>query len=207
MSVPRRRIALAITGASGAIYGLRVLEELLRDPALDVHLTLSPAAQKVLAVEHDLQIDPRQVDLAALGLKPAGGFACHAFDNVAAPIASGSFRLEAMAIVPCSMGSVGAIAHGISNDLIHRAADVMIKERRPLVLVPRETPLSPIHLENLLRLSQLGATILPASPGFYGKPRQLSDLVDFVVARVLDHLRVPHRLGPRWGEQAATDDE
>ncbi|HYG74611.1 MAG TPA: flavin prenyltransferase UbiX [Planctomycetota bacterium] len=196
----KRRVALSITGASGAVYGLRVLEELVRDTALEVHLSISPSAQKVLAVEHGVNIDLHAFKAAALGVKNAERAVYHPYDNVAAPIASGSFRVQAMAIVPCSMGCIGAIAHGISEDLIQRAADVMIKERRPLVVVPRETPVSAIHLENLLALAKLGVTVLPASPGFYGKPQTVSEMVDFIVARVLDHLSVDHQLGPRWGE-------
>jgi len=195
------RIAVAMTGASGAVYGLRVLEELLRDKALDVHLTISPSALKVLAIEHGIKIELNAFDAKKLGVRGAEKVTYHASDNVAAPLASGSFRLKALAIVPCSMGSVGAIANGISDDLIQRAADVMIKERRKLVVVPRETPFSTIHLENLLKLSQLGAIVAPACPGFYGKPQSISEMVDFVVARVLDHLDVEHELGPRWGEK------
>jgi 4-hydroxy-3-polyprenylbenzoate decarboxylase len=117
-----------------------------------------------------------------------------------APIASGSNPADAMAICPCTMGALGAIAGGLADNLIERAADVMLKERRPLVLVPRETPLSAIHLENMLRLARAGAAIVPPAPGFYDRPRGVEDLVDFVVARVLDQLGVAHRLGPRWGE-------
>ena len=197
----RRRIALAMSGASGAIYGLRVLEELVRDDSLEVHLTISPSAQKVMQVEHGINLDLHNFNPEALGIKNAGRAIYHPYDNIAAPTASGSFRVQAMAIVPCSMGCVGAIAHGISDDLIQRGADVMIKEHRPLIVVPRETPLSPIHLENMLTLSKLGVVVMPASPGFYGKPRSISDLVDFIAARVLDHLQVEHNLGPRWGEK------
>ena len=117
-----------------------------------------------------------------------------------APVASGSNPADAMAICPCSMGTLGAIAHGLADNLIERAADVMLKERRPLVLVPRETPLSVIHLDNMSKLAHAGAVILPPSPGFYTHPQTIDDLVDFVVARVLDQLRVPHALVPRWGE-------
>lgn len=195
-----KRIGLAITGASGSVYGLRVLEELLRAPGVEVHLTVSAAAQKVLAVEHGIAVDLEAFDARALGVKPSKRLVYHHHEDVAAPPASGSFRLAALAIVPCSMGCAGRIAHGISGDLVERAADVMLKERRPLVLVPRETPLSAIHLENLAALARHGATVLPAAPGFYGKPKSVEDLVDFVVARVLDHLGVPHKLGPRWGE-------
>jgi len=190
-----------MTGASGAIYGLRLLEELLRDSSLDVHFTLSPSAQKVLRVEHDMQCDLENFDAAALGIKNSRRLTYHRYDNVAAPLASGSFRIRALAIVPCSMGCLGAIANGISDDLIQRAADVMLKERRRLVLVPRESPLSSIHLENMLKLSKAGAVIMPAAPGFYGKPKSISEMVDFIVARVLDQLEIEHELGPRWGEK------
>jgi 4-hydroxy-3-polyprenylbenzoate decarboxylase len=118
-----------------------------------------------------------------------------------APIASGSNPADAMAICPCSMGTLGAVAHGLADNLIERAADVMLKERRPLVLVPRETPLSAIHLDNMLKLAHAGAVILPPAPGFYTHPRSVEDIVDFVVARILDQMRVPHTLTPRWGEE------
>lgn len=198
------RVGLCITGASGSIYGLRVLEELLRHDEIETYLTISPSAQKVLKVEHGIAVDLDDFDPKALDVPHASRATYFRHDDVAAPMSSGSFRLSALAIVPCSMGCVGAIAHGISDDLIQRSADVMIKERRKLVIVPRETPLSSIHLENLLTLSKLGVTVLPASPGFYGKPKRVEDLVDFVAARVLDHLGVEHNLGPRWGETAKT---
>lgn len=180
---------------------MRVLEELLRDETLEVHLTISPAAQKILKAEHGIEVDLHAFKAAALRVRRAECAAYHPYDDLCAPPASGSFRLDAMAIVPCSMGCAGAIARGVSGDLIERTADVMLKERRTLVVVPRETPFSAVHLENLLALSRLGVIVLPASPGFYGRPRTVSDLVDFVVARVLDHLGVEHRLGPRWGMQ------
>jgi flavin prenyltransferase len=202
MSTPNRRIFVALTGASGAVYGRRLVEELLRTPAIEVHLTISPAARKILKIEEDLDIDLARFKPAALGLPRNARLCYHRYDDIGAPPASGSFQLEAMAIVPCSLGCAGAIAHGIAADLIQRAADVMLKERRKLVLVPRETPLSAIHLENLLALSRCGAVILPAAPGFYGRPRAVADLVDFIVARVLDQLGVEHHLLPRWGEQA-----
>lgn len=196
-----RRVGLAITGASGAVYGLRVLEELLRDRSLEVHLTISASAAKVLRVEHGITVDLDRFNAEALKVKGAERAVYHHHEDIAAPLASGSFRLSALAIVPCSMGCAGKIAHGISGDLIERAADVMIKERRTLVVVPRETPLSAVHLENLLALARLGVTVLPAAPGFYGKPKSVDEMVDFVVARVLDHLGVEHALGPRWGER------
>jgi flavin prenyltransferase len=194
-----RRIAVAMTGASGAVYGLRVLEELLRDPRIEVHLTLSAAAAQVLRLEQDRRVDLKRFDPRALGLKPSPRLIYHHHEDLAAPLASGTFRVEAMAIVPCSMGCVGKVAHGVAGDLIERAADVMLKERRRLILAPRETPWSAIHLENLAMLARLGVVVLPPSPGFYGRPKRVEDLVDFVVARVLDHLDVEHRLGPRWG--------
>lgn len=197
-----RRVGLAITGASGAVYGLRVLEELLRDRGLEVHLTFSASAAKVLRVEHGIAVNLQRFSPKALKVNGAERAIYHHHENVAAPLASGSFRISALAIVPCSMGCAGKIAHGISGDLIERAADVMIKERRTLVVVPRETPLSAVHLENLLALARLGVTVLPAAPGFYGNPKSVGEMVDFVVARVLDHLSVDHTLGPRWGETA-----
>ena len=200
MKRPSRRIALAITGASGVVYGLRVLEELLRDKAIEVRLTITPAARDILAAEHDIRLDLRNFRAAALGIAGAERAVYHAYDDLGAPPASGSFRLDAMAIVPCSMACAAAIAHGISKDLVERTADVMLKERRRLVIVPRETPLSAVHLENLLALARLGVTVIPACPGFYGKPATVAEVVDFVVARVLDHLGVEHGLGPRWGE-------
>ncbi len=195
-----RRIALAITGASGAVYGRRVLEELLARPELEVHLMISPSAQKVLKIEEGIALDLEKFEPAALGVKAAAKLRYHQYDDVAAPVSSGSFRVEAMAVVPCSMGCAAAIAHGMSDNLIERAADVMLKERRPLIVVPRETPLSTVHLKNLLALSELGATVLPASPGFYGRPQSVAEMVNFVVARVLDHLKIEHALMRRWGE-------
>jgi flavin prenyltransferase len=201
MAARKRRIVLALSGASGVIYGLRVLEELLRDGSLDVHLTISTAARQVMALELGLKVDLQRFRPDALGIANARRALYHHVSDLAAPIASGSYRVDAMAIVPCSMGCVGAVAHGLADDLIQRAADVMIKERRTLVVVPRETPLSAIHLENLLALSRAGVVVLPAAPGFYGKPKNASELVDFVVARVLDHLEVEHQVGRRWGEE------
>jgi len=194
----RKRILLAMTGASGARYGLRLLQELLRLKDVEAHLTISPAAQKVLAVEEGVEVDLDKFDPRALGLKKTARLTYHDSSNVGAPPASGSFRLHGMAVVPGSMGCAGRLANGISGDLIERAGDVCIKERRRLVIVPRETPFSSIHLENLLKLSRVGATVLPAAPGFYGRPQSIEDMVDFIVARVLDHLELEHGLGPRW---------
>jgi 4-hydroxy-3-polyprenylbenzoate decarboxylase len=202
MSSPRT-VTLAFTGASGLPYGLRLLECLIAAQAR-VYVLYSPAAQIVARQELDLAF-PTQPHAAAsffaerYGAKP-GQLTVYGREDWLAPIASGSNPADAMAICPCSMGTVGALAAGLADNLIERAADVMLKERRPLVLVPRETPLSTIHLENLTRLSRAGAVILPPSPGFYARPESIGDLVDFVVARILDQLGVAHSLGPRWGE-------
>lgn len=195
----KRRIALALSGASGAVYGRRLLDELTQRDGIETHLMISPSAKKVLAIEENIHVDLEQFDPASLGLKSCANLVYHRYDNIAGAVASGSFQVEAMAIVPCSMGCVAAIAHGLSDNLIERAADVMIKERRRLIVVPRETPFSTIHLKNLLTLSELGAMVLPASPGFYNKPASVAEMVDFVVARVLDHLQIEHDLTRRWG--------
>lgn len=198
-----RTITLAFTGASGMPYGLRLLECLL-GAGRRVYLLYSPAAQVVAKQECDLAlpVQPREATRALAQRFGArdGQLTVFGREDWRAPIASGSGATEAMAICPCTMGTLGAIAGGLADNLIERAADVMLKERRPLVLVPRETPLSAIHLENMLKLARAGAAIVPPSPGFYAAPRTLADLVDFVVARVLDQLAVPHSLGPRWGE-------
>ena len=194
---------LAFTGASGMPYGLRLLECLLAADCR-VWLGYSPAAQIVAKQECDLVLptQPREAArvLATRYGAPDGRLTVFGCDDWNAPAASGSNPADAMAICPCTMGTLGAIAGGLADNLIERAADVMLKERRPLVLVPRETPLSAIHLENMLKLARAGAAIVPPVPGFYHRPQSVDDLVDFVVARVLDQLGVVHRLGPRWGE-------
>jgi 4-hydroxy-3-polyprenylbenzoate decarboxylase len=196
-------ITLAFTGASGMPYGVRLLECLLA-AGRRVYLLYSPAAQIVAKQECALTLpaQPREATRALaerFGAR-AGQLVVFGRDDWMAPVASGSNPADAMAVCPCTMGTLGAIAHGLADNLIERAADVMLKERRPLVLVPRETPLSAIHLANMLTLAEAGAVILPPAPGFYAGPRAVGDLVDFVVARVLDQLGVPHELGPRWGE-------
>ena len=203
-----RTITLAFTGASGMPFGLRLLDCLLHAGA-QVHLLYSPAAQVVAKQECDLTLptQPREAT-RMLGERygaRAGQLNVYAREDWYAPVASGSNPGDAMAVCPCSMGTLGAIAGGLADNLIERAADVMLKERRPLVLVPRETPLSAIHLENMLKLARAGAAIVPPVPGFYDRPESIGDLVDFVVARVLDQLGVTHRLGPRWGENRAGD--
>jgi 4-hydroxy-3-polyprenylbenzoate decarboxylase len=197
-----KTVSVAFTGASGLPYGLRLLECLIAARAR-VFLLYSPAAQVVARQELDLTL-PTQPAAAAsyfverYGAEP-GQLTVFGREDWMSPVASGSNPADAMVVCPCSMGTLGALAAGLADNLIERAADVMLKERRTLVLVPRETPLSAIHLENMLKLSRAGAVILPPSPGFYGHPRTIEDLVDFVVARVLDQLGVEHVLGPRWG--------
>lgn len=198
----RKRIALAITGASGVQYGLRVLEVLLQD-GHRVQLMVSRPAQVVIGTETDLNLPGRPADMKKFLVEKfavdSALLEVRGPDEWTASCASGSNPPDAMAICPCSMATLSAVAVGASRSLIERAADVMLKERRPLVLVPRETPLSAIHLENMLKLAQAGAVILPPVPGFYGEPKTLDDMIDFIAGRVLDHLDVAHDLGPRWG--------
>jgi flavin prenyltransferase len=198
-----RRITLAYTGASGLPFGLRLLDCLLA-AHVQVSLVYSAAAQVVAKQECDLTL-PAQPREAARVLGERfrardGQLKVYGRDDWLAPMASGSNPGDGMAVCPCTMGTLGAIAGGLADNLIERAADVMLKERRPLVLVPRETPLSSIHLENMLKLARAGAVILPPVPAFYTRPRTIEDLVDFTVARVLDHLGVRHDLVARWGE-------
>ncbi|RYU45272.1 UbiX family flavin prenyltransferase [Aliivibrio finisterrensis] len=202
MKSEKRAITLAMTGASGAPYGLRLLECLL---AADYHVyfLISSAARVVMATEHSLKLPSGPDAMKAALVEHLG---CNA-DNLTvcgkedwfSPVASGSAAPKQMIVCPCSAGSVASIAHGISDNLIERAADVVLKERGQLILVVRETPFSTLHLENMLKLSQMGATIMPAAPGFYHQPQSIEDLVDFMVARVLDHLGVEQGLVPRWG--------
>jgi 4-hydroxy-3-polyprenylbenzoate decarboxylase len=201
MSSPKT-VAVAFTGASGLPYGLRLLECLIAARAR-IFLLYSPAAQVVARQELELTLPTQPAAAAAYFAEryraEPGQLTVFGREDWMSPVASGSNPADAMAVCPCSMGTLGALAAGLADNLIERAADVMLKERRTLVLVPRETPLSAIHLENMLKLSRAGAVILPPSPGFYGHPRTIEDLVDFVVARVLDQLGVEHTLGPRWG--------
>jgi 4-hydroxy-3-polyprenylbenzoate decarboxylase len=203
---PTRTITLAFTGASGLPFGLRLLECLLAAGA-HVDLVYSSAAQIVARQECDLTLpsQPREAArmLAERYHAADGQLTVHSREDWLAPMASGSNPGDAMAICPCTMGTLGAIAAGLADNLIERAADVMLKERRPLVLVPRETPLSAIHLENMLKLARAGAIILPPAPGFYTHPQSVEDLIDFVVARILDHLGVANALVPRWGDARA----
>jgi 4-hydroxy-3-polyprenylbenzoate decarboxylase len=196
-------ITLAITGASGAPYGLRLLECLIQ-ARRRVYLLVSAAAQVVIAEETDLKLPGRSEEMRRYFTEQyrAGPEQLQVFgrEQWTAPIASGSNTARAMVICPCSSATLSAVANGSSSDLIERAADVMLKEQRQLILVHRESPVSAIHLENMLKLARLGVCIMPASPGFYQRPESVDQLVDFMVARILDHLRIEHELLPRWGE-------
>lgn len=197
-------VCLALTGASGLAYGLRLLECLLQAER-PVQLVYSQAAQIVARQELDLELPSRPAEaraalLARLPGVPAELLQVFGREEWFAPIASGSNPPQAMVVCPCTMGTLAAIAQGLSDNLIERAADVVLKEGRKLILVPRETPFSVLHLENMLRLARAGAVILPPSPGFYQRPQSVAEVVDFVVARVLDQLQVPHRLLAPWGE-------
>ncbi|VAW77422.1 Flavin prenyltransferase UbiX [hydrothermal vent metagenome] len=199
-----KTIALALTGASGAQYGLRLLEILIQNKVA-VYLMISKPGQIVINMETDLKLSGKNNDmqqtLAALYHAEPGQLTLFDKDQWTAPVASGTGVADAMVICPCTMGTLAAVANGLSNNLIERAADVTIKEKRPLILVPREAPFSIIHLQNMLQLAQAGATIMPPNPGFYYKPTTINELIDFVVARILDHIDIPHCLLPRWGEE------
>ncbi|MEA5446840.1 flavin prenyltransferase UbiX [Gammaproteobacteria bacterium AB-CW1] len=198
----RDDISLAFTGASGAQYGLRLLDCLLRS-GHRVHLMISRPAQVVIGTETDLSLPGRQADMGRFLAERSGvtsdRLLVYGQDEWTSAAASGSGAPRRMVVCPCTTATVSNIAMGASRSLIERAADVVLKERHRLVLVIRETPFSEIHLENMLRLARMGAIILPANPGFYHKPERVEDLVDFVVARTLDHLGVEHDLLARWG--------
>ncbi|MER0204925.1 MAG: UbiX family flavin prenyltransferase [Nitrosomonas sp.] len=195
-------ITLALTGASGMPYGIRLLEMLLRE-GKQVYLLYSKVAQIVAQQEMNLALPSSAKETEAFFNRryqvPDGQLRVFGREEWFAPVASGSNPADAMVICPCTMGTMAAVAAGLSQNLIERAADVMLKEHRPLIIVPRETPFSVIHLENMLKLARSGAVILPANPGFYHHPQAVQDLVDFVVARILDHLGVKHDLIARWG--------
>ncbi|WP_456412100.1 flavin prenyltransferase UbiX [Thiolapillus sp.] len=197
-------VAVALTGASGIAYGMRLVECLLQ-AGREVQLLYSRAAQVVAAMELDLQLpaaaEQAQSQLTERFHAAPGQLQVFGRQQWTAPVASGSNPPRALVVCPCTMGTLASIAHGVSEDLIDRAADVMLKERRQLILVVRETPFSAIHLQNMLTVTQAGAVVMPANPGFYHKPASVDDLVDFMVARVLDHLQVSHELLPRWGAE------
>ncbi|MBN2022458.1 MAG: UbiX family flavin prenyltransferase [Pirellulales bacterium] len=226
----KRNLVVALTGASGVVYGVRLVEVLL-STGCDVQLTISPAAVAVLKQELDLTVDLDHFDPASLKIDPAStrederlkrlramwGIASEQSSVLSvasgepgrvyyrdcrdrmAPLASGTYQTDGMIVCPCSGSTLGAIAGGVNSNLIHRAAEVHLKEGRPLVLVPRETPLNGTHLENMFRAARAGATILPASPGFYHAPKSIRDLVDFVVSKICDRLGVKNNLIERWG--------
>ncbi len=185
----RKKIVVGITGASGAPYARRVLAVLKRREDVEVAVCVSQTAPEVWALE------------CGGDLREAIGLPVWGVRDFRAPFASGSAGWQAMVVVPCSMGTVARIAHGVSDTLVTRAADVMLKERRTLIVVPRETPLSVVHLDNLAYLARAGALVLPAMPSFYGKPETLDDAVDTVVGRILDHLGLDHDLVRRWGQR------
>jgi 4-hydroxy-3-polyprenylbenzoate decarboxylase len=196
-------VTLALSGASGMAYGLRLLECLLAAD-LQVYLLVSQAAHIVAKQELGVALPARASDLErqlseSLDVRD-GQLRVFGREDWNAPVASGSNPADAMVVCPCSMGTLAAIAHGVSDNLIERAADVMLKEQRKLILVPREAPFSTLHLENMLTLSRMNAVILPANPGFYHQPQSVADIVDFVVARILDQLGVRHELMARWGD-------
>lgn len=203
-----KTITLALTGASGMPYAMRLLEILLGG-GHTVYLVYSQAAQFVAAQEMQLALPAKPAETRRLLSKQFGCLPAQlqvfAREDWMAPIASGSGAVDAMVVCPCTMGALAAIANGLSDNLIERAADVMIKEGRKLILVPREAPFSAIHLENMLKLARMGVVILPPNPGFYHQPQSMNDLVDFVVAKILDQLGVEHKLIERWGSMALPD--
>lgn len=185
-----RRLIVGLTGATGAILGVRLLEA-LKDSEVESHLVVSNWARRT--IEHETPYTFKQVcDLASV---------IHNQNNMAAEISSGSFITEGMVVIPCSMRTLGAIAHGSGENLVHRAADVVLKEHRRLVLVARESPLSELHLENMLRLSRIGVRIVPPMPAFYNHPKSIGDIVDHIVARVLDQFGIPAPFAKRWDGQ------
>ena len=202
-----KTICLAFTGASGMPYGVRLLECLLAG-GCRVQLLYSQVAQVVARQEMELELPARASEAQTFFRERfatlPGSLEVYGREEWFAPVASGSNPPDAMIVCPCTMGTLASIAQGLASNLIERAADVVLKEGRKLVLVPRETPFSAIHLENMLRLSRGGAIILPPNPGFYHHPQNVSDLVDFVVARILDQVAVPHSLMQRWGDQAGS---
>lgn len=204
MSTLDKPVIVAFTGASGAVYGLRLLEQLLVSD-IPVRLVLSKPARVVFKMETNLSLPRRPLDVASFLTSQfsvsSSLLKVYGEDEWTAPLASGSGLSRGMIVCPCTTATLSSIAHGSSRSLLERSADVVLKERRKLILVVRETPLSEIHLENMLKISKLGGIILPASPGFYHKPTKIVDLVDFIVARVLDHLEIPHTLIPRWGDE------
>ncbi|MEM2093870.1 MAG: UbiX family flavin prenyltransferase [Candidatus Bathyarchaeia archaeon] len=185
------KLVVGLSGASGIMYGIRLLQ-ILGEKNVETHLVISPAAERLIKIETDYSLE----EVRALATQVYG------IDDLEAPISSGSCLIDGMIITPCSMKTLSGIACGYSTNLLLRAADVTLKEKRKLILVPREAPLNVIHLENMLRLAKLGAVILPAMPAFYIKPQTVSQLIDFMVGRILDILGIEHNLYPRWGSRS-----
>ena len=205
-----KQITLAITGASGAQYGLRLLEQLLGTDC-EISLLISQPGQIVIGMETEMKLPGRSKEIERFLVeryqtKP-DQLKVYGQQHWTAPIASGSGVADAMVICPCTTGTLAAVATGQSRSLLERAADVSLKEKKPLILVVRETPFSTIHLQNMLSLSEAGAVIMPANPGFYQHPKSVDDLVDFMVARVLDHLNIEHSLVPAWGTAGSVMDD
>jgi 4-hydroxy-3-polyprenylbenzoate decarboxylase len=186
----KNRLVVAVTGASGMLYARELFAFLATCPDLEVHAVASEAGEQVLRLELGL-------DMSEL---VGPNTIVHSAKNFAAPLASGSFRARGMVVIPCTMGTLGAIAQGQSRNLIHRTAEVMLKEKRPLILVVRETPLSLVHLRNMVAAAEAGATIFPAMPGFYHRPQDLTEMARNFMGRILDHLGLEHELSKRWGE-------
>ncbi|HEY4491103.1 MAG TPA: flavin prenyltransferase UbiX [Acidobacteriota bacterium] len=195
-------LTVGISGASGAAYAVRLLQALHRsEPIKKVHLVISTNGFLLLKQEMGIHLSANRFKIGQLIGEDSDKFALYDNMNFFSPIASGSYPTDGMIIIPCSTGTLGAIAGGVSSNLMQRGAEVALKERKKLVLVLRETPLSLIHLENCVRITQAGGVILPASPGFYHRPTEIRELVDFIVARVLDLFQLPHSIGKRWGKK------
>lgn len=194
----QKRIIVGISGASGAVYAQRLIQ-LLVAAGVEVHLVVSPLGQRLL---HD-ELGMEGIDLAALAGRPEHGIVLHHYRDVGAPIASGSFEHDGMIVCPCSNNSLAAIAHGLSENLLHRAANVTLKERRPLILAHRETPLSLVEIRNMEQVTLAGGILAPTNPGFYMLPGRIEDLVDFVVGKLLDLVKVGHDLNTRWTHSPA----
>lgn len=197
----RKALVVGITGASGSIYGVKLIKTLL-EIGYDVHIVISNAGWRVIKEELDWDISNRDAVLQEQFGGLLGSYVYHPISDIGATIASGSYLVEGMIIMPCSMGTLSSIANGSSDNLMTRAADVMLKEGRQIVLVPRETPLHAIHLENMLKLARLGVRIAPAMPAFYFGPKNIDDLVSFLVGKVLDTLKIDHALFTRWGDES-----
>ena len=199
---------IAITGASGVIYGVRLVQALV-ESGRDIALVISDAARHV--IQEELNVTPKNLTqteslVELFGPEIRHSVKVYSCKDFTAPIASGSYPVEGMVIVPCTMGTLGSIASGVVQNLIHRAADCILKENKKLILVPRETPLNAIHLENMLKLSRIGVQIVPAMPGFYSGAQDVGELVDFMVGKILDQMDVAHALYPRWtGKQPKVD--